>query len=210
MGNRGIQLIEEEIAVELQHINVKLLLKDPAGVDLQSVVPVFHEWIQQQVTEELLLDVASYAHVKDGPGILLIGHEADYSLDLTDARLGLRYNRKAPVEGSNQRRLEQAALAALGALDRLQSDERTQAALQFDGRNLEVFINDRLLAPNTAATRRDADTDLRMFLGKLLAGSSYSLTYNSEPRRLFGIHVRFEKEFTVAELLGNLGAAQSD
>src|ERR1051326_6294953 len=129
MSNRGIQLIEQPAAVELQHINVKLLLKNPANVDLHAVVPVFHRWIQEQSSDELLLDVASYAHVKDGPGIILIGHEADCSLDLTDGRLGLRYNRKAVGEGNNQSRLEQAGRAALEALQRLQGDERSQDAI---------------------------------------------------------------------------------
>ena len=30
-----------------------------------------------------------------GPGVMLIGHQADYSVDNTDDRLGVRYNRKA-------------------------------------------------------------------------------------------------------------------
>src|SRR5438034_5415027 len=105
MTTRGIKLIEEEAAVELQHVNVKLLLKEPDRIDLGAVVPVFHTWIQEQSSDELLLDVASYAHVKDGTGVILIGHQADYSLDLTDGRLGLRYNRKAVDAGHSQFRL---------------------------------------------------------------------------------------------------------
>src|SRR5260370_24044056 len=88
--------------INLQHINVKLVLKDSDsldhGRDLDPVIPVFHSWIQQQAFDELLLDVADYRHVEGGPGILLIGHEADYSLDNTDNRLGVRYNRKRSEE----------------------------------------------------------------------------------------------------------------
>jgi hypothetical protein len=204
MSAKGIH-IEEEVAVELQHVNVKLLLKDPASVDLHAVVPVFHSWIQEQVGEELLLDVASYAHVKDGPGILLIGHEADYSLDLTDGRLGLRYNRKALIEGTNASRLDQAARATLNALERLENDGRLGGKIQFDGRGLELFINDRLLAPNTEETRQAADPELRSLFGRLLAGEGYSVAYEADPRRLFGAQVRFDREFTPNELLRNLG-----
>lgn len=207
MSAKGIQ-IEDKVAVELQHINVKLLLKDPEAVDLHAVVPVFHSWIQKQAGEELLLDVASYAHVKDGPGILLIGHEADYSLDLTDGRLGLRYNRKALLEGTNVSRLEQSARAALTALDLLENDDRLGGKIQFDGRGLEVFINDRLLAPNTEETRRTVDPELRAFLGCLLAGEGYSLAYETDARRLLGARVQFDREFTSDQLLRNLGARQ--
>ena len=202
--SKGIQVIEEETAVELQHINVKLLLSDPQAIDLEAVVPVFHSWIQQQPVEELLLDVASYAHVKDGPGVLLIGHEADYSLDATDGRLGLRYNRKAPVEGNNQQKLHQAARAALKALQRLEQDERMSGKIQFDGKNVELFINDRLQAPNTEQTRQSVEPEIREFLRALGGGSTYSLRYEAEPRRLFGARVQFDREFSVLELLNNL------
>lgn len=207
MSSRGIQLTEEETAVELQHINLKLLLRNLEGVDLEAVIPVFHSWIQEQSTDELLLDVASYAHVKDGPGILLIGHEADYSLDATDGRLGLRYNRKALVEGSNQKRLRQAARAALSALDRLEHEARFYGKIQFDGKNIELFINDRLVAPNTEQTRQSAEPDLREFMKLLAGGSTYSLRYEAEPRRLFGAKIQFNREFTVQELLNNLNQA---
>ncbi len=52
------------------------------------------------------------------PGLMLIGHEADYSLDQTDGVLGLRYNRKAPLAGTNLDRLIQATRAALVAAQR--------------------------------------------------------------------------------------------
>ena len=58
---------------------------------------------------ELLLDVADYRHVPAGPGVMLIGNEGDYSVDNTGDRLGIRYNRKAALDGDNQDRLRQAA-----------------------------------------------------------------------------------------------------
>lgn len=208
MTSRGIQLIEEAAALELQHINVKLLLKAPERVDLPAVVPVFHSWIQDQSTDELLLDVASYAHVKDGPGVILIGHEADYSLDLTDGRLGLRYNRKAVADGNNQSRLKEAISTALKALQKLQSDKRLENSIQFDGRNIELFINDRLLAPNNEQTQLAADAELRIFLNRLVTSEPYSLLYEPDTRRLFGVRVQFKREFTVSELLQNLSVTQ--
>ena len=91
---------------------MKLLVKEPEEADLESLIPMFHGWIQRQVFEELLLDVADYRHVHAGPGVILIGHEANYSVDNTDERWGVRYNRKAVVNGNNQDRLRQAMRAA--------------------------------------------------------------------------------------------------
>ena len=112
--------------MELQHVNVKLYVENPEGTDLEVLIPVFHNWIQDQVCEELLIDVADYRHVHQGPGVVLIGHEANYSLDNTDNRLGVRYNRKALIAGSNQDRFTQATRAALTAYRRLDSDPRVQ------------------------------------------------------------------------------------
>src|SRR5215471_21410176 len=81
--------------MDIQHVNVKLLVKDPEYLEMEAVVPIFHNWIREQVWEERLLDVADYRHVFAGPGIILIGLEGDYSLDNTDSRLGVRYSRKA-------------------------------------------------------------------------------------------------------------------
>ena len=49
---------------------------------------VFHQWIRDSVCPEMLIDVADYRHVPAGPGVMLIGHEANYSLDNRENRLG--------------------------------------------------------------------------------------------------------------------------
>ena len=119
--------------MELQHVNVKLLVKNPEEVDLEPLIPVFHSWIQGQVFEELLLDVADYRHVPAGPGVVLIGHQGNYSVDNTDNRLGVRYNRKAALDGNNQDRLKQAARAALTACQRLEAEPGLGGKLRFNG-----------------------------------------------------------------------------
>src|SRR4029077_17750321 len=113
-------------AMQLQHVNVKLVVKDPEQADLEPLIPVFHSWIQEQVFEELLLDVADYRHVPAGPGVVLIGHQANYSVDHSDARLGVRYNRKALLNGDNQNALHQAMRASLIACQRLETEPRLE------------------------------------------------------------------------------------
>jgi hypothetical protein len=208
MAGKGIQLMVEEVAeLELQHINVKLLLKDPANLDLQTVVPVFHSWIQEQPFSELLLDVADYTHVKDGPGLLLIGHEADYSIDNTDGRPGVRYNRKAPLNGSNRDKLVQGFLAVLEAAKRLEHDVRLKEAFKVNGQDFEVLINDRLLAANTEEMRQSVDADLRRFFDRLFGVDEYSLQYERDPRKLFGAMVHTQQAFSIGDLLRNLSGA---
>ena len=202
---RGIQLTTEEaVSVELQHINVKLAFEDPGKIDLGGLIPIFHSWIQDQVCDELLLDVADYRHVPDGPGILLIGHEANYSVDNLEGRLGLRYNRKAVVAGTNQDRLEQAFRSAVRAAQRLEEDAPEGQKLAISGREIEMWINDRLLAPNREETRSTLGSELRKFLDKLLAGNPYTLSLDPDPRRLLTARIASDRKFSVSEFLETL------
>jgi len=190
--------------MELQHVNVKLILKDPDGLDLERLIPLFHSWIQDQIFNGRLLDVADYRHVHHGPGMVLIGHEGDYSVDNTDGRLGVRYNRKTPLDGSNEDRLKQAARAVLNACQRLEAETNMDGKLCFNGQDIEIFINDRLVAPNREETRRALDPDFKQFAEELFRGNEYSLSYESDTRRLFSASLRSSRSFSVGELLENL------
>ncbi len=52
----------------IQHINMKIFVKDPSAIHLADAVGVFHHWIRDSVCPELLIDVADYTHVHEGPG----------------------------------------------------------------------------------------------------------------------------------------------
>ncbi len=199
----------EQTAIELQHVNVKLLVSDAANVDLAAIVPVFHLWIQGQVSEELLIDVADYSHVPNGPGILLVGHEADYSVDNTDGRLGIRYNRKAPVAGSNDDRLRQAFESALLAAQRLEVEPALNGTVRFNGHELEVSFYDRLLTPNDPETRSAVEAHLKPFFDGVFSGEPYSMSPTEDPRRLLTFRIRSEKAITIDGLLRRLHPASA-
>jgi hypothetical protein len=64
-------------------------------VDPESVVPIFNRWISNRTLEDhLMIDIADYRHVLDGPSVMLVGHEADIVIDHGDGRPGLAYIRK--------------------------------------------------------------------------------------------------------------------
>ncbi len=187
--------------MQLQHVNVKLLVQNAPGANLEPLIPVFHSWIENQNGDELLIDVADYTHVPAGPGVVLIGHEGNYSVDNTGNRLGIRYNRKAVQDGDNQKCLTQAIRATLMACRRLEAEPRLGGKFRFNGRDIEIFINDRLIAPNDVATREALDADFHNFSRKLFRGKEYSISYGVDPRSLFTAFVKADRPFSVAELL---------
>jgi hypothetical protein len=188
--------------MNVQHINIKIYLENPATVTLQDYAAVFNAWIQSQRLEELLIDVADYLHVHHGPGIMLIGHEADYSLDNRAGRLGLLYNRKEQLDGTTQEKLAQAVRAALTAAQILEKEN----GLKFNGSEVQIIINDRLLVPNTAETFAVLEPDLRAFFDRLYRGAEYSLTHHDNSRERFTVNIKTSVNFDVETLIKNLAA----
>jgi hypothetical protein len=186
--------------MNLQHVNLKLYLENPETIKLADFAAVFNNWIQKQRLEELLIDVADYLHVHNGPGIMLIGHEADYSLDNRAGRLGLLYNRKEQIDGTTQEKLAQAARAVLTAAQILEREN----GLKFNGSEVQLIVNDRLLVPNTLETYAALEPELRTFFDKLYGGTGHTLTHRADPRERFTVDVKTEARFDVDALLGNL------
>ena len=182
---------------------VKFYASDPATLDLAVAIPIFHRWIQSNRVDGLLIDVADYRHVPDGPGVVLVGHDADYSLDQMEGPLGLLYNRKREAEGSNVYRLRRAMQSALTACRALEQEPELAAKdFRFDGGRLRFIINDRLLSSNgVVAVRGDLDTVLR----ELYPGQSPRIeTGTSDPRDRYTLDVDCGAEVDVATLLTRL------
>lgn len=180
--------------MELQHLNVKLYAERPEGLNLGKFTPIFQRWIQDQVCkDELLLDVADYLHVPAGPGIVLIGHEADYSMDETDHRLGLRYNRKTGLGGNNGTRIQQALSATFRAASLLEQEPMLEGKLKFNREAFDLSVNDRALAPNTPQTFEALKPELQAGLTSYFGAGTFSFSHLSDPRTRFGVVVKLNK-----------------
>ncbi len=185
--------------MELQHVNVKIFVDGDLSVDPEQVINVFHNWMAEQSCDELLIDVADYRHVPAGPGVVLVGLEADYALDNAGQRWGLLYNRKAFWDGSNEDRFTQAFRAAASACLRLE-DQLT--GLKFSRQEFQMFINDRALAPNIPATLDACRGEIESFLQGLLGHDDATFIVEPDSRRRFGVLVQTGAPLDLAQLAG--------
>jgi hypothetical protein len=129
--------------MEVHRLGIKFFAADPASVRVSDFIQIFHEWIQKQsVAGHLLIDVHNYSHLHNGPGILLVGHEGNFSLDSEEGRPGLQYYRKTPATGSPEDRLAAILQSAL------QGCRLLEQHLRFKTDEFIIFSNDRLNAPN--------------------------------------------------------------
>jgi hypothetical protein len=185
-----------------QKIIVKLFLQDPAQAHSVKMLPVFQSWIQVRAMEEhLMIDVADYDHVPDGPGIVLVTHEANVYVDGLGGRGGLSYQRKQPLPGTFAERLAAILRYTLQAAARLED----HPGLKFRTDEFSVKIADRLLAPNTPATLEAVKGDVQAVGAKLLG--PVQLCHNADARQLFEVAVRGQQAgATLSDLLAKTAA----
>ena len=187
-----------------KRISVKLFTTDPeAEVDLHKYIRVFHEFIKEKKVEGLLIDVADYSHVPEGPGIVLIGHDVDYSLDLNGGRAGLLTLAKRIEDGKLADLLDDAVRKCLIAVKAVEDDGSTGTTFSTDA--LRVQLVDRLAAPNSDEGYRAFQSEFEALATRLFGdGATAQRADADEPRRALGADLRAEQSCDLDSLLARL------
>lgn len=134
---------------DVTRIYAKIFSPEPSVRD-EHFVPIFHRWIRGRMLGGVLIDVADYTHVPEGPGVMLVGHEVTFSLDRADGRFGLAAQRRRPFEGDAVDGIVatlESLFAAAAALER----DAPDVGLALDRTRLRIELNDRLRGPNSDA-----------------------------------------------------------
>lgn len=175
-------------ALQVQKFSVKIPVKTGADVPLETFVPILHRWIQtQSLSDHLLVDVADYRHVVEGPGVLLVSHESNMHIDETDGERGLLYVRKMPLPGSFAKRIGTVIGYALGVANKLEHEPELAGKLAFHYDRLTLRLNDRLRAPNTADTFAATREDLTAAIGGSLGSTTVTIEHLSDLEQAFGV-----------------------
>jgi hypothetical protein len=191
--------------MEVYRLGVKLFCEEGSAVELPEFIPIFHRWIQEKAIGGLLIDVADYSHVPQGPGVLLIAHEGVFAVDETGGRRGLVHYRRQPLDGSLEERLAAVTRSTLTACRRLASEPEFRGRLRFRGDEIVIFGNDRLLAPNTQATLERFQPALATLAATLYPGVDCSMRPEADPKERFSVAISAPKPVSVDALLERLG-----
>lgn len=174
-----------------RRIAIKLFAHRTLGLhELQPFIAVFHRFIQEASVPGLLIDVADYAHVPDGPGVILIGHDVDYGIDRTGGRTGLLTTRKRAGDRDLPELFRDTLGMALATAQALEADP--QADLTFGGEELQISFPDRLATPNSAVSAESAIKALEPVVGALFGdGARLERDAESEadPRRMLALRI---------------------
>ena len=190
--------------MELFRFGVKVAATGLEQVAPEALINTFHRWIQDGVLEDLLLDVADYSHVFQGPGVMLVAHEGNYSVDDSGGRRGLAYYSKREMEGDLEARLARVCRRAFRACSLLEEPGALGPSVSFRASELEFFSNDRLLAPNTDGTLEAMQPAMATVLGRLFAGSGWKLAREPDPAERFRVSIRADNALGAGEALARL------
>lgn len=181
--------------MDIQQLSVKIFAR-PGDFDQEALTPIFHRWIRERRLgdELLLIDVADYRHVVTGPGVMLIGHQANFGVDHIGGRPGLRVVRKRDPIGDPSERLREGFRHALLAAHALAGEPALQGRLAFDPGDLELRVMSRLAAPQSAETYAAFLPVLLPFLHQLYGTQDITCEHLADPRQTFGVHVRVAGE----------------
>ena len=170
-----------------------------APLELQPFIGLFHRFIQDGALDGLLLDVADYAHVPNGPGILLVGHDLDYGIDLSGGRVGLLTTRKRYGDLPLADAVRGLLGSALRAVDSIERDASVD--LRFATGEVTIQLIDRLAASNDESSYAAALEAIAPMLADLY-GEKYEAerVHADDPRRPLAITLTAQDAGSAAEL----------
>ena len=194
-------------------IKLKYFINEADTIELPAFIPVFHRWIQEERMEELLIDVADYKHVPNGPGIMLIGHEADYAIDMGQGKPGLMYTRKrlgddvtdgaqAPNLADTLRTIFRQTLVGCQALE---SEPSLDGQIQFRIDKAELIFSDRLHSRNQAEAYAAVQNEVQAVVDELYGDTKVEIEpISTDPRRPFTLQIHAPDAPNINEVINRL------
>jgi len=189
---------------KLHRFGIKIFFEPGTTPDPSRCIPIFHRWIRERSLGGVLIDVADYTHLTDGPSVLLVGHEGNLSFDTLDQRAGLFYSRKRFSPDPFQARVIDAARMLFSACQLLEKDPSLDQVVRFQGNELQFVSNDRLVAPPDEITAREIGEQLGPLMENCYTDSHYEVTNVSNGNNRLRISLKSNKDISVTTLLSRI------
>lgn len=194
----------------------ELAFKASAGLDLGTLIPALHHMIQRQALGEIWIDVVDYRHVGDGPGLLLVTHDAYYGIEHNRRRSALLYRRRRPAVGDFGDLLQAAATRLLAFAETLSSGEmaafaetRTDAAgladVTWGTDHWTLTLQDRLVDPSSTEILGRVEG----FQALLQGGDGRIEPATADPGAPWTVELRGPRRFSLAEQRRRLTASSA-
>ena len=185
--------------MNIQKFGVKLFFNTNGSINSKDFIPVFHSWIQDNIFDDhLLIDVADYSHIPDGPGVMLISHEGNFSLDQENQQPGIMYMRKTEIAGSFKERFNTVLSTVIKAANLL-SNNYVGTQIDLKPNLLRFIANDRLYAENTADNQNLYKQKIQKALDGKYPGLQFKFGDFSDEKERLAFTVNFSNDIDILE-----------
>ena len=192
------------MTLDLARIQVKILSNAAVDISLDPFLEIFNRWRKEKHPLEWV-DLADYAHVPKGPGIVLIGNRGNLSFDLGDPAPWILYAAKKGLTGTHRERLQSAFLTGMDLSSRLSMENNFPREVRLQTSALELRFNDRLATANSEATDIEIRPAIVDTLNALMGTGNYRMKSMPDPRSSYGWSVRANHESSLESLIQRLG-----
>lgn len=182
-----------------------MLADAPTDFRLDAFLAIFGRWRQNKDHPAEWVDLADYAHMAEGPGILIAGHQGNFVVDSARPGLGLFYGGKKDFEGSNDERIIEAFRRCLSLTKALVAEPTYPAEMKLKPEAWELFINDRLQFPNNTETDAALRPAIKAALTKLFGEGAFTIEQDTDPQRRYAFSIRASAGVTLEQLYKKVG-----
>ncbi len=186
--------------MSLRRIDVKLPITNPEDSDNAAYTGIFTRWLSD---EERWLDIADYTHVPSGPTVMIVGDDAQFSIDAGKGELGVLYSHRGELEGSDTERLEHVLRTALQLVADLESEDDCPIRVRTD--RADVVVNDRLAHPNQDDTAAALTTAVTAAAESVFGAAPTSVEHTGGPDQRLGVRVTVASNVPAGQILADAG-----
>ena len=186
---------------DLQRIHIKILTNAPASLKLEPFIEIFGRWRGEKSQPAEWVDLADYAHVPRGPGIVLVGQRANFAFDMAEPAPGILYAAKKGLTGSHLVRVTVAMKSCLELTKRLITEPEFPDGVALRTDSVELRFADRLATPNTPETDEELRPVVRQAMDKLFGANGYELAVQGDLNETYGFSIRAKKAEPLDALL---------
>jgi len=197
--------------IDLQRIHLKILTDAPADLDLNPFLDIFGRWRHEKDHPAGWVDLADYAHVPRGMGIVLAGFQANFAFDMADdggrSAPGILYAARKGLAGTHAERIATVLKSGFDLSRRLIAEKEFPQRVHLRTDALEIRFADRLVTPNTKETYEALCPSVVQVLDRLYGANTsggYQLIPHSDPAQVLGCSVKAQKAEPLATLLQRL------
>ncbi|MEO2006943.1 MAG: hypothetical protein ABGY41_22945 [Candidatus Poribacteria bacterium] len=185
--------------MSLNRVDVKLPITNPEDSDHAAYTRILTRWLKAD--ESRWMDIADYAHVPSGPIVMIVGADAQFSVDAAKGELGVLYSHRGELDGDDAARVASVLRTTLQLIDDLEREDDCPIRIRTD--RVDVAVNDRAAYPNDADTAAAFVETVGAAVTAVFGSAAESVEHVGDPDQRLTVRVTLASNVPAGQLLAD-------